>query len=329
MRIWKRPKADRWAVLLALVLVYWAIGFYPYQLPPYHNGATRTGEHGLRFDSPGVAYTRQPPTWLPTAIASSSLRVTLEVRAAPTQKGRWTRILTLSKDSHHSNLSIGQDGSDLVVQLRSPGTNPAGKPAYVIDRVFAQPGWHRIELNVAPRLLTVMLDGREVLGRSLPLHPLSNWSPEYRLALGNQFGFNRPWLGEVRKAIVLVAGERYAYTLPDALEIPVSYRLPLANRHVQLTPFSDYSDGNTKVVDKMVNLFGFIPFGMILAMTLRQPRSVWVLAAIGCAMSLSIEAGQLFLAPRTPSVDDWLLNTLGGALGAWLGLRVRIGRAHG
>ena len=329
MGIWKRPKTERWPVLMAMVLVYWAIGFYPYQLPPYRNGATRTAEHVLRFDSPGVAYTRQPPTWLPTAIASSSLRVTLEVRPAPTQESRWTRILTLSKDSHHSNLSIGQDGSDLVVQLRSPDTNPAGKPAYVIDEIFAQPGWHSIELDVSPRLLTVTVDGREVLGRMLPLDPLSNWSPEYRLAFGNQFGFNRPWLGEVRKATVLVAGERYEYTPPDALEIPVSYRLPLANRHVQWIPFSDYSDGNTKVVDKLVNLFGFIPFGMILAMTLRPPRSVWALAAICCAMSLSIEAGQLFLAPRTPSVDDLLLNTLGGALGAWLGLRVRIGRDRG
>jgi VanZ family protein len=328
MRTVNRLRAYRWPVLAAVLLWYWAIGFYPYQLPPYHNGAIRTAEHALLFNASGIAYTREPPGWLPEAIGSSLLRVTLEVRPARVQKSRWARIFTLSKDSHHSNLSIGQDGNDLLVQMRVPGTNPAGKPGYVIDEVFAQPGWHRIDLSVLPRLLTVAADGREVLRQRLPPNPLSNWSPEYRLAFGNQFGFNRPWLGEVRKAIVLVTGERYEYIPPDALETPASYRLPLANRYVQWIPFADYSDGNTKVVDKMVNLFGFIPFGMILAMSLRRPRSVWALAAICCAMSLSIEAGQLFLAPRTPSVDDLLLNTLGGALGAWLGLRVRLRSGH-
>jgi glycopeptide antibiotics resistance protein len=72
-----------------------------------------------------------------------------------------------------------------------------------------------------------------------------------------------------------------------------------------------------------VNLLGFIPFGMILAMMLRQPRSLLAFAAMCGVMSLSIETGQVFLASRTPSVDDLLLNTLGGALGAWLGLGVR------
>ena len=329
MRLFNRLKAGRYPILVAISLLYWAFGFYPYQLPPYYNGAIRTADNGLRFDTPGIACSREPPNWLPTAITSSSLQVTLEVRAARIQKRRWARILSLSRDSHHLNLSIAQDGNGLIVRVRSPETNLSAKPGHVINEVFAQPGWHRIELNVLPHLLTVMADGREVLRERLPIEPLSNWSPEYRLAFGNSLGFSRPWLGELRKAIVHVAGRQYDYMLPDALEAPASYQPPFTNHHVQWIPFSNIGNDSSVIVDKIVNLFGFIPFGMILAITLRQPRSVWALAAMCCAMSLSIEVGQLFLAPRTPSIDDLLLNTLGGALGAWLGLRVRARSGHG
>ncbi|TCK18193.1 VanZ like protein [Thiogranum longum] len=319
----------RWLVMVAVSLLYWAFGFYPYQLPPYHNGAVHTANNTLRFDAPGIAYTREPPAWLPTVIGSSLLRVILEVRSETHQKHRWARILNLSRDSHHTNLSIGQNGSDLVVNVLSTEARHAGKIRTVIKEVFAQPGWHRIELNILPRLLTVTADGREVLHQRLAIDPLSKWSPDYRLAFGNEFGFKRPWLGEIRKAIIFVPGERYDYTLPDVLEIPASYRLPLANRYVRWIPFTDYRNGISTVADNMLNLFGFIPFGIILAMTLHKPRSVWALGAICGAMSLSIEAGQLFLAPRTPSMEDLLLNTLGGALGAWLGLKLRARSSHG
>lgn len=322
-------EANRRPVLVVVLLLYWAIGLYPYQLPPYHNGAAQTAEPALRFDTPGIAYGREPPAWLPTAIASSTFRLTLEVRAARTQKSRWVQIFTLSGNLGCTNLSIGQDGSDLIVRMRSPETNLTGKPAYVIKEIFAQPGWHRIELNGLPRLLTVTVDGREVLRQMLPPESLSTWSPEYRLALGNKLGFNRPWLGELRKAVIHVAGHDYDYTLPDALETPASYPLSFANRDIQWIPFSNFSDGSSAVVDKVVNLFGFIPFGMILAMILHRPRSLFALAAICCAMSLSIEVGQVFLATRTPSIDDLLLNTLGGAMGAWLGLRIRVRSGHG
>jgi VanZ family protein len=257
------------------------------------------------------------------------MRVTLEVRAARTENRRWARILSLAGNSNLANLSIVQDGTGMVVRLRSPETDLSGRPSYVIDEVFAQPGWHRIELNVLPGLLTVTMDDREVLRKMLPAEPLSNWSPDYRLALGNKLGFSRPWLGEVRKAVIKVAGQDYDYMRPEALEIPASYQLPLANRYVQWVPFSNFSDDSSAVVDKTVNLFGFIPFGMILAMILRRPHSLFALAAMCCAMSLSIEAGQLFLATRTPSIDDLLLNTLGGALGAWLGLSARARSGYG
>jgi len=325
----KQLEANRWPVLVVVLLIYWAIGFYPYQLPPYHNGAVRAADQTLRFDDPGILYSREPPVWLPTAIGSSAFRVTLEVRSARAQESRWAQIFTLAENAKHTNLSIGQDRNDLIVRLRSPETNLAGRPLYKIKEVFAQPGWHRIELNVVPRLLIITVDGREVVRQMLPPEPLSTWSHEYQLALGNKLGFNRPWLGELRQAVVQVAGRDYDYTLPGALEIPASYPLQLAYRYVQWIPFSNISEGSSAIVDKVVNLFGFIPFGMILVIFMHRCRALVIFAGMCCAMSLSIEVGQLFIATRTPSIDDLLLNTLGGTLGAWLGLSARARSGYG
>jgi hypothetical protein len=323
LRALNRLEAHRWPVLLVTLLSYWAVGFYPYQIGPYQNAAVLTAEQTLRFDAPGIAYSRGPPAWLPAAIGSSSLHVTLEVRTAPNQIRRWARILSLSQDSHSYNLFIAKDGRRLVVQLGPFESDVADRPRYVVDNVFALPGWRRIELDISPSLLSIKVDGREALREAVPPQLLANWSPKYRLAFGNEFGFSRPWLGELREATVLVAGQRHDYLLPEALKIPARHHPPLAFRYIQWTPFPAYNGGSRVNSDHAVNFFGFIPLGWILAMTLRRPKSLLALAAMGCAMSLSIEAGQILLAQRTPSVDDLLLNTLGGALGAWLGLRVR------
>jgi VanZ family protein len=323
-----RPAPHRWWLLLAVLLLYWAIGYYPYNLAPYPNESTHVPGQLLRFDGPGIAYGREPPSWLADAISSSSLQVILEVRSAGTQR-RWARIVSLSANSHLSNFSIVQDGNDLVVQVRDPDTDASGKPGHAIDDVFARPGWHRIELNLLPGLLTITVDGREAVRKHLPAAALSEWSPDYRLAVGNEFGFGRPWIGELRKIDVIVAGRANDYLRADALERPAVYHLPLAYRHVQWLPFSTLEHGPPVIADNIVNLLGFIPFGLALAMVLQRRYSLPAIAAMCCMMSLSIEAGQLYIATRTPSTDDLLLNTLGGTLGAWLGSRIGIRSGHG
>jgi len=55
----------------------------------------------------------------------------------------------------------------------------------------------------------------------------------------------------------------------------------------------------------------------------RKPRAGFVLAIVFSAgISLTIETGQLlFFANRVSSIEDFILNVLGAALGAWLAIR--------
>jgi len=82
--------------------------------------------------------------------------------------------------------------------------------------------------------------------------------------------------------------------------------------------------------DILLNLFGFVPLGMLLMWIVREPglsfMTRFVLAcALGGAVSLAIELGQALLPTRHSDVLDLALNVLGTAIGALLvGLGARL-----
>jgi VanZ family protein len=78
------------------------------------------------------------------------------------------------------------------------------------------------------------------------------------------------------------------------------------------------------VVDAARNFVFYIPLGLLLRWFGLSPAASLV---IGCALSLTTEAIQLFSSTRIPTLADVLFNTAGVALGAAL-WRVRARRAN-
>jgi hypothetical protein len=66
--------------------------------------------------------------------------------------------------------------------------------------------------------------------------------------------------------------------------------------------------------DAISNIMLFLPIGFFYRLTTKR-RGAWL---VGALTSASIETIQLFIPARTPSVMDFLNNTLGAALGAWM-----------
>jgi len=99
------------------------------------------------------------------------------------------------------------------------------------------------------------------------------------------------------------------------------HRLP----RYQIVPFSrkHYSAYWYGMDDWTVNLIGFIPFGFFLMLTLRRRCSILVVIGLCALSSFSIEAGQIFVPGRFTSTDDLIMNTLGGAVGAFFSRFVR------
>lgn len=303
--------------LAALVLViYPAVAFYPYQWDPpavARNTAEQRPEGGLRFAAPGptVARTEQPPDWTADAKRDHRFELDLNLRTATRAQAGPARILTLSRDPWNHNFTIGQEGADLIVRLRTSPHNPNGLPQFQMPGVFEAPRWVDIHVAVEPGQMQVVVDGVPVLQAPLSARPLEAWNPSYDLALGNELTGDRPWFGEVRRAIVEAGSDRVDYAAPGGLRLPKW----IWSFHVQprTAPFA-----GPELHDVLVNLLGFIPFGaLIWHWARRKPAFVqWSLGLLsGLAASLILESFQLCFPPRVPAIDDVILNALGALLG--------------
>lgn len=76
--------------------------------------------------------------------------------------------------------------------------------------------------------------------------------------------------------------------------------------------------------DLVSNLALYIPLSLLLAtwgrFTRRSPLAIFILTVLLCSsLSMGIEILQGMTVSRTPSATDWLLNTLSGMLGAFMG----------
>ena len=87
-------------------------------------------------------------------------------------------------------------------------------------------------------------------------------------------------------------------------------------------PSKNWKDYHRNIIeDMLVNLFGFVPLGVLLFMKLERKGSprvfcVTFAVAVGFAVSLTIEVLQAFLPTRNSSMLDLIMNSTGTLLGA-------------
>lgn len=267
------------------------------------NGATPLADGGIQFVSPGLARTELPPAWLADAIRSNRLELSLFLHsAAPNQNGP-ARILTISPNPHRRDLMLGQEGSDLVLRLRTPGTSSNGtidgKPVALVANVFKEPGWVRVGVLIKPGELQIAVNDeirvREVLSQT----PLQDWNASFPMALGNELSGNRPWLGSIGRVIVRTGDTTVDYTIPSALHRPATYWS--VSNYPKLAPFQDSSRA-----DLVVNAFLYLPLGVPFGLCWRASgwRSAMSAALLIAGLSGTLEVVQLFISIRNPPIDD-------------------------
>ena len=312
------------------LLAYAAVLLWPYDWEParyVQNRAESLPQGGIRFPGPGIAHTRAPPEWVAAAMRARELKVDLQVRSlAPEQAGP-ARIMTLSLDPGRRNFTIGQEKADLILRLRSPASDlngtVDGAPVASVPDVFQSMEWRNIELRVGPGQLELLVDGRVAARRPLPEDPFENWNPSYVLALGNELTYNRPWLGEIRRAVVRAGNTEVDYARSSELEMPERFWLLWTTP--QLIPLQD-----SGAWDLIRNVILFIPLGVMIAAWhgRRLGRPAWRAILLLAAISASFETLQLFIPVRSPSIDDVIANTLGGSLGVLLVRWLRASAGH-
>ena len=319
--LWRTRPAVRWGTLVVGLSVYAIASLEPFdwQIPArVPNHAERTPA-GWRFATPGIVIAEPPHDWLAAASAAETLELSLVIRPLSAAQSGPARILTLSRDAHMRNLTLAQEGDDLVLRLRTEDTDLnglfAGEPFARLEDVLRSTGWRSIDLQIRPRQLTLALDGQPALSAALPPAVLRTWHPSFGLALGNEMTCDRPWLGEIRAAVVKVPGRGRNYAEAGAMHAPPAcwaMGYPPA-----LVPFRLFL-----LEDTIRNTFMYAPLGLLLGLMVRSTG--WVALCGGLlvilGVSMTFELAQLFIASRFSSVDDVLYNTIGGGVGLALAL---------
>ena len=294
----------------------------PRQVP---NRAERLPDGGWGFTEPGIVTAQSPHDWLEAARDAESLEISLSVRPLLTAQSGPARILTLSRDTHLRNLTLGQEDDDLVVRLRTRDTdlNGIGADGAVarVEDVFRGGIWTRIDLRIEPGALSVSVDGEPALHAELPGAVLKTWHSALDLALGNEMTCDRPWLGEIRQAVIKAPGVRQRdYARAAGVDVPAACWV--IGYPPAIVPFRLFL-----VADAARNVLMYLPLGflvgVLLPSTSRRTFAGGLLVVLG--VSVLLEFAQLFVASRFTSIDDTIANAAGGALG--LGLAVWLNRS--
>ena len=305
----------RWGALTLLLTAYTVLALSPFQwrVPGIRaNPVEIINGGGFRFFGPAVARTRQSPVWLNAVIDGAPLKIQMRVAPDRVDQRGPARILTISKNTSLRNLTIGQEGTDLILRLRTVKSSLNGLPPVKMENVFQAGVPVEISLFARPGLLRLEAGGRQI-ERKLSSRPFGVWDPSYRLALADELTGDRPWVGVIHETVARVGSMTVDYLEPNALRIP--QRLINFHKKPVTRPFVDVGP-----VDGFVNFVGYLPLGLLLAWILRPRQGATILYSILIALvvSGSLELAQVFLPVRTPSIGDWILNTTGAAVGSIL-----------
>jgi len=269
-------------------------------------------------------------------------------------------ILCLTAGEGQPALVIGAWRKSLVVRLGRP-ENP-GRKKYIelgVDDVFDAGKTVHLVISLSPRGTEIFVDGS--VGRSFPAAYLDiSDSPLGRLLLGNSPTGDSLWRGDILALAVhdraltpfeISQGEtagaranriesdggliaRYRFDEMQGNLIPNTsgprydivippYFSPL-HRTVLEPPRGGERVTLSSILDIVLNVLGFIPFGFLAmsclypgtATALRWRATMAVLA--GFSLSLFIELIQVFLPTRNSSLMDLAANTLGAAIGVFI-----------
>ena len=317
-----RPPNRRAAggLLVAWILFQVVVAWYPFELDPprlVDNAVSSAADGSLRIAGDHVRAVGVLPGPAPDSWEPARFHVDLLVQPATAAQSGPARILAVSEDTIRHNLMVGQDGADLVVRVRRPGSDPLGRPAFTVPDVFAGADPVAVQVTVGEPEITVLVDGE--LRDSAPLdgNPFATWDPAYPLSLGDEPQGGRVWNGQIFRATVTAGGDTVDYLAPRNLERP--QRIWYLPDHVQ----ESLGLPSPSAARRSILHLGSLAVLGVLAVAYYgpalRPRSLAVPVLTG---SLLVQVGKLLIAGRHPSLLDVGAHVVGAVVGAAAAARV-------
>ncbi len=324
--------------LLVVVACLWPFNFHQQNLARWNPAG------GLHFSAPSIAYAAADLSALKKGDA-----FTILLKWSPDRgwnSRHRARIFAYGLDEDHQNLALEDDGVHMVLVLSS-GTGHRPVEAYLPRPAKAHvPGWAAFTFN--GRKIEAFSDGRKASSARAEHIKLSAWDGAYPLVFGAMGDGKRPWNGvldscaiygrvcsreELKHPAKLLAESSPLVYVPfrgnegsASAALPAQVvRLILPDQFVPLHHeiLRSVELRSRDVLDIILNVAGFVPFGFLLSSYLGQrgiPFLYSVVLALLCAgaLSVSLEVLQAFIPERYSSSTDVVSNMLGAIPGALL-----------
>lgn len=152
---------------------------------------------------PGVFSTRPATALIQTLKETGQLTVEAWLFAANSEQGGPARIVSISRDASSRNMTLGQEGSEFILRLRTSETNEQGTPALHTPEGTVHPGeLQHIVVTFDGHKAAFYVDGQAVsetthFAGDLGIGMLQNWDESMHLMLGNEFNGDRFWSGTI------------------------------------------------------------------------------------------------------------------------------------
>ncbi len=98
----------------------------------------------------------------------------------------------------------------------------------------------------------------------------------------------------------------------------------VGHTHWQKVQWIPFRSPPVRLLDVVVNIVLYLPFGYQLVRASASRARVWHAVALAGALSLTVEWSQLYSHSRFPSLQDVVCNILGSWIGAWWATRRQV-----
>ncbi|MEH6446136.1 MAG: VanZ family protein [Oceanospirillaceae bacterium] len=253
-------------------------------------------------------------------------------------------LLLFSNGNPSEQLIVAQFGDHIIAMNGDDYNYSKKQPRISVKIKDPFKGYQNLSLRVEPNATTLTLNNQRSIKKEGQIIKLPHTAAGVRLLLSGSELLEYNWRGAIK--FLSIAGiDTPAQELAFIRFVAEPSQLPSINptldwllipekltllKHRVLDKASFRINSSSTLNDILLNFFGFIPFGLLIAaLVMRIPfglerslhKGILVLfAAFLCAFLLSfiIEYRQAWLVTRHSSLRDLTLNSLGGAAGAAL-----------
>ena len=342
---------------LLVLILFFGLRFRDFSLT--NHVAWLDGRNGIRIGHNGIAYAEIGLPRKRAADAPTALTIEMALKAEDNAGDRFRFVLSVNGGQDEAQLLLGQWRHSLIVMNGDDYDGHRGIPKLGVRdalppqtsrliTVTADGGGTRVYLD------GVLADASSRFTLHLPVH-----QPLLHLVLGNSIYARHSWSGDVyglaiypyaftpeqvahqsrlwrseqRFAALAATNATVFYAFAEgrgvaaadgsgaARDLQLPPRMKILAKEVLAAPWQGNGLSRQLILDMLINVAGFMPFGFFLYALLlrstppRQRLAIPLTIGVCLVTSLTIEVVQAWIPSRSSQSLDLILNTAGGGLG--------------